>query len=443
MKNASRTVPAPLRHSIAALLVFAAAAHTKAATYTWDGDPLTAGAQDGGGVWNPTNTNWISAGSNTIWNNANDAVFGASVDGSYAVSVALNPTAVSLAFNNSGYTLSATGAQTITVTNSSNTTNGAINLVAGKTATIGSGVTVTTAILNQNSAIAGAGTLIIENGGTVKNGGTANTNVLNINSTTVEVRTGGSLLTAPVAAGNGNAIFVNGNLNVVGGTVSAVGTLGIGQSAAAGTTAGTLTITNGTVAATSTNGVRFGAASGTTPGGTLNLNGGTLTAAIIFKGAVGTTNAVVNLNGGTLQASAASATFFQGLTRANVRNGGAIIDTNGRNITIGQALEHSNIAGDNATDGGLIKRGAGTLILNGANTYNGGTTVNTGTLQFNAGAFPLGLVTINSAGVLNATGAHAPCRSGSASATSPPVPPARSLWSAIARMTSILPVTPI
>ena len=33
------------------------------------------------------------------------------------------------------------------------------------------------------------------------------------------------------------------------------------------------------------------------------------------------------------------------------------------NITIAQALEHSNISGDAATDGGLVKLGLGTLTL--------------------------------------------------------------------------------
>jgi hypothetical protein len=53
------------------------------------------------------------------------------------------------------------------------------------------------------------------------------------------------------------------------------------------------------------------------------------------------------------------------LTRANIRNNGAKIDTAGFNITIGQALQHSAISGDNATDGGLTKNGAGTLTLGG------------------------------------------------------------------------------
>jgi fibronectin-binding autotransporter adhesin len=395
----------PLARSIALLLATCAAPlvipDARGAAFVWDSNLGTTGAQDGSGTWNTTTTNWVNGGVNVLWADGNDATFGAGIDGSYAVGLALNPNATSLIFNNSGYTLSAAAAQTITVSSAT----ASISLAPGKTATIGNNVLLTTPAVSANSAVIGAGTLIIENGATLRNAGTANTNVLNINAATVEVKSGGNLLTTPVAGGNGNAIFVNGILNVTGGNVSAVGTLGIGQSAAAGTTAGTLTISSGTVAATSTNGIRFGSNSGTTPGGTVNLNGGLLTAAILFKGTGTVTSSVVNFNGGTLQASANSATYLQGLTRANVRNSGAIIDSNTRNITIGQALEHSNIVADSATDGGLTKLGNGTLILNGGNTYNGGTTINGGALQFATTALPAtGNITINSGGTLNATG---------------------------------------
>lgn len=367
----------PLNGSIALLLAVLATPIAGAAPFTWDSNPGIAGAQDGNGTWDTVTTNWINAGANALWADANDATFGAGTDGNYAVSVALNPSATSLVFNNSGYTLSAAAPQTITVTN----TASSITLAAGKTATIGGNITVTTPAASANSAVTGAGTLIIESGGTLKNAGTAATNILSINSTTVEVKTGGSLLTTAVAGGNGNAIFINGNVNVTGGTVNGVGTLGIGQSAAAGTTAGTLTITSGTVNATSTNGIRFGAASGTTPGGTVNLNGGVLRAETIFKGAGTVTSSVFNFNGGILRADTTIATFMQGLSRANIRDGGAIIDSNNSNITIGQALEHSNIGGDNSVDGGLTKSGAGTLTLTGTNTYTGATAISGGVLQ--------------------------------------------------------------
>ena len=126
-------------------------------------------------------------------------------------------------------------------------------------------------------------------------------------------------------------------------------------------------------------------------GGLLSING-TITAGGIASAGV---SSIFNFNGGTLQARAGSTTFLQGLTRANVRNGGAVIDTQSNNITILQALLHSNIGGDAATDGGLTKSGSGTLTLSGSSTYNGNTIINAGTLQ------------IGSAGLLGASGTYA------------------------------------
>jgi autotransporter-associated beta strand protein len=153
---------------------------------------------------------------------------------------------------------------------------------------------------------------------------------------------------------------------------------------------GTLTISGGNVA--------FFSDAGTTAGGTgvvdlmkatgtgtntLNLNGGTL-AANQIKATNSTGTRVINFNGGTLKSSSSTlaATFLASgvATTANVRNGGAIIDTNGNSVTIGQAFVHSTIGGDNAIDGGLTKNGSGTLTLGTAETYTGATTVNAGTL---------------------------------------------------------------
>ncbi len=115
---------------------------------------------------------------------------------------------------------------------------------------------------------------------------------------------------------------------------------------------------------------------------TYNLDGGMLTVPQITSS--GSTGArIFNFNGGTLKATAKNTAFMNlggGSAVANVRNGGAIIDDGGFAITIAQALVHSAIAGDNATDGGLTKNGSGTLTLSAANTYNGKTTVNAGVL---------------------------------------------------------------
>lgn len=68
-----------------------------------------------------------------------------------------------------------------------------------------------------------------------------------------------------------------------------------------------------------------------------NLNGGTLRVTAINKGAAGG-QSIFNFNGGTLLAGAASTTFMQGLDAAYVHANGAVIDTAGNNITIGQNL---------------------------------------------------------------------------------------------------------
>jgi len=60
-----------------------------------------------------------------------------------------------------------------------------------------------------------------------------------------------------------------------------------------------------------------------------------------------------------------------------------------------------------AGGGSVTKSGTSTLTLSGVNSYTGGTVINEGMLQFNSGAAPAsGLIAINSAGTLPATGAY-------------------------------------
>jgi autotransporter-associated beta strand protein len=97
------------------------------------------------------------------------------------------------------------------------------------------------------------------------------------------------------------------------------------------------------------------------------------------------------LNGGTVEARTDNANFL-GTTETlvgntndkwltnifvHVREGGALFDTAGKNISIKQPLYTGAPA-----DGGLRKRGAGTLTLLNTNTYNGVTVVEGGTLKF-------------------------------------------------------------
>lgn len=124
---------------------------------------------------------------------------------------------------------------------------------------------------------------------------------------------------------------------------------------------------------------------------TFNLNGGTLTISqVLTTQNTATAATVFNFNGGLLKATAASANFVDlggTLQRANIRNGGAVIDSNGFNLTIPEPLRHSDVGGDNAIDGGLTKNGAGILTLAGANTFTGPIALNQGGLVL-GGSYP-------------------------------------------------------
>ena len=110
-----------------------------------------------------------------------------------------------------------------------------------------------------------------------------------------------------------------------------------------------------------------------------DLNGGVLEATSVITWSTG--NSSFNFNGGTLKATSTSATFLQGLTAATVKSGSAMIDANGKNITIAQSLLDGG--------GGLVKLGAGMLTLSGTNTYTGTTTVSNGVLKLGvANALP-------------------------------------------------------
>ena len=111
-------------------------------------------------------------------------------------------------------------------------------------------------------------------------------------------------------------------------------------------------------------------------GGTIRLNGFNIDKTKDLKG-------LINLNGGTLVAKTSTANFLgdgdgKWLTNifVNVLEGGAVIDTNGKDISVKQSL----YAGA-AVDGGLTKQGAGTLTLLNTNTYSGTTVVAGGTLK--------------------------------------------------------------
>ena len=143
-----------------------------------------------------------------------------------------------------------------------------------------------------------------------------------------------------------------------------------------------LTISSGSF---SSNGFNFQTTG--TGAGIINLDGGSMavtafvrqtTAAPITPTTTGSTT--FNLDSGTLRARGSSTSFLPALTglQTIVEDGGAVIDTNGFNITIAEILEHDATLGP-TLDGGLTKNGVGTLTLSGASTFTGPVTINAGT----------------------------------------------------------------
>lgn len=244
---------------------------------------------------------------------------------------------------------------------------------------------------------------------------TSDFNVGDIDSSsgTLNVSGSASLTVNAFYIGSANAAgsTASGIVNQSGGTLTevstAVGTFCIGGRTSA-SAVGVYNMSGGTLTANA--GIRVGS----TGAGTLNQSGGTINAIgginiARIAGSFGTnnlsggilstlnvasstgTNAVFNFNGGTLQANFAppSTTWFSGGIQTYIQAGGAIIDSSNNNVTISVPL----LAG--SANGGLTKKGTGTLTLTGVNTFTGPITNNAGTLFLNSASTYPGAVAVN------------------------------------------------
>jgi len=118
---------------------------------------------------------------------------------------------------------------------------------------------------------------------------------------------------------------------------------------------------------------------------TLELNGGVFRLGGYMKAtntvATGV-SATVKLNGGEYRPQSAAPSIDAAVDML-VGEGGAIVSTEevaGGVCTLSASLKHDAALGDTA-DGGLVKKGAGTLALSGANTFTGPAVVEEGVLQ--------------------------------------------------------------
>jgi fibronectin-binding autotransporter adhesin len=470
--------------------------------FFWDTTPGDGAAiTSGTGAWDTTagNTVWNDVGGNVIWSQTSTidaskaAVFGGA-DGTtdeYVVTIGATAMATeSLTFSSSGYQITGSTLALMPTT----TTNGAITVAAGKTATINSAIAYAdnkAAAITVNSGatlnLGGGATnsqYSFTGGGTVNmTSGTYSADVGKVNTPTFNQSGGTFNMTLPDDTGGTFAIGSSAGQSVSytlsGGTISARGNnatdispyLGIGRSA--GNTAytntltveggtlnvgtvsdragelliastansnGTLNVTpNGTVKIGTTraankiyffkngsnsgftaamtqsggtvtaNGIQFGGTTGTyDPGSAANLtlSGGSLYVGLqgITRGSAASTLPVtIKLQGGTIGASdnwSSSLDMKLGTTGGGVSILAADSTAAARNITLSGILSN-----DGAVDGTLTKTGAGTLVLQGANTFTGGVTLKNGTLESKTTPTTLGsgTVTMGGAGSTGAT----------------------------------------
>ncbi len=380
---------------LAAGLLLAALPGTEtaaAATCTWLQAPASA-------VWNTTDLNWWNGSAVVPWINAadNHAVFSYANSSQKTISVGA-VTLGNLTFSTDGYVISGG------------------SLAMNGNATISTGTAVLQATVSRAAGAwtrTGSGTLVLDPGA----GRTNALHALKNESGTLRIVGGATVVTGSTVEGEYKLYdtFHNngGAIQVWGGLLKTTGTGWVTQN-------GTLAITNGVVDFTSLTQIlnAYGASGSTTVSGagvldvtelrvtqfnggyekaTINLNaGGTLRLHRFFHDTnASSTRGSVNFNGGALVAKS-SRTDFLGNTSPNwrqgvrlqVREGGAIIDSNGFNIDSKQPF-HSGAA----VDGGLVKRGAGTFTLATTNGYNGATSVEAGTLKLGVdNALPPGAV---------------------------------------------------
>ncbi|HSI08339.1 MAG TPA: autotransporter-associated beta strand repeat-containing protein [Rariglobus sp.] len=213
-------------------------------------------------------------------------------------------------------------------------------------------------------------------GGTSNSGTSVNYNLLAGTFTTTD-------LTLSLDA---TSYYGSGYFNQSGGTATVAGTLRLGY----GPNTGRYTLDGGTLSA----GMLNLAGTSSNLAAVFFLNGGTLVTSNVTTGGPGRgNNGLLLLNGGTLQADPNTASpgtgWINASTTAFVSVGGAVFDTAGTDRTIEATLARDIYLGSGQADGGLIKKGAGTLTLshntNKFNNYTGATTLQAGTLSIGSG----------------------------------------------------------
>lgn len=286
--------------------------------------------------------------------------------------------------------------------------------------------------------ISGGGTLTQLGGGTlILNGADTYTGTTTIKAGTLQIGDGATgSITSNTIVDDGALAFDLAGATAYAGGISGTGTLNVFGASATLTLTGTNTYTGGTTiaagdtlqigaggtagsianASVSDSGtLAFDLSSNVTFSGVISQSGSlvqagtgilTLTATNTYSGGTAVTaglidfstaanfgTGLITLNGGGLQWAAGKTVDISGQL-APIGANGATFDTNGNNVTLASVISGA------AVTSSVTKIGNGILTLTATNTYQGGTTVDKGLINFTSiGNFGSGKITLNGGGL--------------------------------------------
>ena len=361
--------------------------------------------------WTKTDA-WVDTetGQRYTWNGAttayNEAIF---LGDGGTVNLPSGVTVDSLVFQSAGYTLTGSGAVTLTgdtaiVAAESATINMPVNLGTDQQWTVASGKTLSVTgnvdLGGHGLTVQGSGAATLSGAVSGSGGSLVKTGAGTLTLGQTNTYTGGTTIDAGTVAFANNAFGTSG-------TIAFAGNATLQWSS--GNTqdlSGRLVIANGVTATVDvgSNNVTFATGFGGSGSGGLTKAGSgllTLSAANTYSGGT-TLNAGTVAFAGNALGTSGSITFAGNATLQWASGNGQDISSrlvmaNGTNATfdLANSTTFATAFGNNST-ASITKAGVGILTLNAANSYRGGTTLNAGTVAFLAGGLgTTGTVTIN------------------------------------------------
>lgn len=392
----------------------------------WDGT-VTTGITDGvsqGGTatWNTSTTNWdrgFGFGAPVQWSNSNLAT---AVFGGTAGTVTLGANIIAGGIT-SGVNYTISGANTLTF----DAASAPVVDVTANTLTIGSTIAGTNG-LQKN----GAGTLLLTGTNNISGGLTLNAGILTVTNSPSAFGTGTLTINGGQIRANTNGQVStttnnhnwNGNFTLSrGATGSATwnfnGDILLGANVSVSHSDNTITTTlagnisdggNNRLLTLAANSGSFTLSGNNSHGGGTRINSGTLRinhASALGTGTftIGGASTIDNITGGPLTLAHDAAQVwnnnftFTGTHDLNLGNGPLTLSNNSTVTVSAGTLTVGGGVGQSGGNRALTKAGPGSLVLSGANTYSGNTTVNAGNLTL-AGPSQNSAITMNAATVL-------------------------------------------